>query len=628
MTTKNFGYMGKLLRVNLESEKITVEEPDESYYKHYLGGRGIIIQTLLTEVPRHADPLGAENKLIFATGPLTGHKFIGSGRSAVGTKSPLTGAYGEAMAGGLWGVELKRAGYDAVIIEGKAKTPVYIWIHNNTIEIKDAGKIWGFEVGKATEWFQGDIDEGRYRSAVIGPGGENQVRYANIIADYTHSFSRCGVGAVMGSKKLKAVVVKGDKLPLAADKETIRRLNRSMQEKYKFSPFIKYGTGPRMRTLEEVGNLPIRNHSGGCFPNVKKIDAIALMTEYGVGKEGCFNCPIRCKKKIKIEEGPWEIDPIYGGPEYETLASFGSNLLIDDLKAICKAHELCNRFGLDSISTGATIAFAMECFENGILTLKETDGVQLNFGNAEAMISMVEKIAFREGFGDLLAKGTKQAAEEIGKGSIKFAMQVKGLEIPYHEPRYKQGLGLRYSVHGTGANHSTGVLDDMLPLLLEDWDTLNVSESIPPSELSPRKVRMVYELGLWAELPNYLGYCIFMHWSVIEVRDAVSAITGWPVTSWKLMKAVERSITMMRIFNLREGFTRDDDKLPDRFFTSPSEGPLKDIRVDPDALEEAQEIYYQMMGWDNMGIPTKGCLVALDLEWAIPIVEEIRQGNS
>jgi aldehyde:ferredoxin oxidoreductase len=618
MTVDHFGYMGKLLRVNLESKKISIEEPDDSYYKHYLGGRGIIIHTLLTEVPSHADPLGPENKLIFATGPLTGHKFIGTGRSAVGSKSPLTGGYGEAMAGGLWGVELKRAGYDAVIIEGKAKEPVYLWVKKDTVEIRDAAKIWGLEVRKATEWFQGDIHEKIYRSAVIGPGGENQVRYANIIADYTHSFSRCGLGAVMGSKRLKAVVVKGDKLPLAADKETIRMLNRGMEERYTSSPFIKYGTGSRMRSLEEVGNLPIRNHSGGRFPNVKKIDAIALMTKFGVGMEGCFNCPIRCKKKIRIEEGPWEIDPVYGGPEYETLASFGSNLLIDDIKAICKAHEMCNRFGLDSISTGATIAFAMECFENGILNLKDTDGVQLNFGNAEAMITMVEKIAYREGIGDLLAKGSKKAAEVIGKGSIKYAMQVKGLEVPYHDPRYKQGLGLHYSIHGKGANHTTGVLDDLLPLLLEDWDSLNVSELIPPYELSTRKVRMAFELGFWAELPHYLGYCIFMPWRVVEVRDAVSAITGKPATTWGLMKAAERGITMMRVFNLREGFTRDDDKLPDRFFTSPSEGPLKHIRVEPDTLKKCQEIYYQMMGWDNRGVPTKGCLAALDLEWARP----------
>jgi len=336
--------------------------------------------------------------------------------------------------------------------------------------------------------------------------------------------------------------------------------------------------------------------------------------------EGCFNCPIRCKKNIKIEESPWEIDGRYGGPEYETLASFGSNLVIDDLQAICKAHELCNRYGMDTISTGSAIAFAMECLENGILGLEETGGLPLNFGNAEAMIEMVEKIARRQGLGDLLAKGTRRAAEVIGKDAMKYAMHVKGLELPYHEPRYKQGLGLHYTLHGTGADHISGVMDDAIGKLAEDWESLSEFTLMPPIELSPNKVRYVHEMGLWKEMGNSLGLCAFVPWKVPEVRDAVAAVTGWQVTTWGLMKAVERGITMMRIFNLREGFTRDDDALPDRFFTSPSEGPLKDVRVDPAALRETQEIYYQMMGWDSSGVPTKGCLVGLNLEWAIPLL--------
>ena len=375
-----------------------------------------------------------------------------------------------------------------------------------------------------------------------------------------------------------------------------------------------------MKAFEAVGNLPIRNHSGGNFPNVEKIDAVSLLRQYGVGMEGCFNCPIRCKKSIKIEDGTWEIDGHYGGPEYETLAPFGSNLLIDDLQAICKAQELCNRYGMDTISTGSTIAFAMECFENGMLGLAETDGLPFNFGNAEAMIEMVEKIARRQGVGDLLAKGTRRAAEIIGKDSMKYAMHVKGLEIPYHEPRYKQGLGLHYTLHGTGADHITGVMDDAIGKLAEDWGSLSEFTLMPPIELSPSKVRYVHEMGLWKEMGNYLGLCAFVPWKIPEVRDAVAAVTGWQVTTWGLMKAVERGITMMRIFNLREGFTRDDDALPDRFFTSPSEGPLKDVKIDPAALRETQEIYYQMMGWDSSGVPTKGCLVGLNLEWAIPLL--------
>jgi len=618
MESGRFGYTGKFLRVNLESRKITIEEPDESYYKHYLGGRGTIMHTLLTEVPLHADPLGPENRLVFAMGLLTGHRLIGTGRCSVGAKSPLTGACGESEAGGYWGAELRRAGYDAIIVEGIAKTPVYLRIHNDTVEISDATKVWGQGVRQAMEWFHDDIGEGKYRAAIIGPAGERQVRYANIMLDCIDAFGRSGMGAVMGSKRLKGIVVRGDQRPLAADNDKIVELNHTMKEKYKTCPFEKYGTGGSMKEYEALGNLPIRNFSGGHFPNVGKIDAITLLGEFGTGMEACFNCPIRCKKKVKIEGGPWEIDSTYGGAEYETLASFGSNLLIDDLRAISKAHELCNHYGLDTISTGASIAFAMECFENELLTPHETDGLELRFGNAEAMVKTIEKIALRQGIGDVLAQGTKRTAEMIGKGSEKFAMHVKGLEVPYHEPRYKQGLGLHYSLHGIGADHVSGVMDDSLPAIFADWDSLNVSELIPPSELSPRKARLDYEWGLWREMPNYLGLCSFVPWSVAEIRDAVTAITGWQVTTSRLMKAVERGITLMRIFNLREGFTRDDDKLPDRFHTSPPEGPLKDLRIDPDALEEAQELYYQMMRWDENGVPTKGCLVALDLEWTLP----------
>ncbi len=364
----HYGYSGKLLRVNLANGVITIEKPDAAYYQRYLGGRGIIMHTLLTEIPAKADPLGAENKLIFAAGLLTGHDVIGTGRCSAGAKSPLTAACGESEAGGMWGVELRRAGYDAIIIEGQSNKPVYLWVHDNRVEIRDAAEIWGAEVGDAVEWFQRNLADKKYRTALIGPSGENGVRLANIIADCRHAFGRCGLGAVMGSKGLKGVVVKGSQRPAAADAEKILTLNRFMKGKYKNSPFRQYGTGGAMDAFEAVGNLPIRNFAGGKFPQVDKISAVAVMREFGTGMEGCFNCPIKCKKKIGVDDAPWPVDSMYGGPEYETLASFGSNLLIDDLKAICKAHEICNRYGIDTISTGASVAFAMECFENNIIT--------------------------------------------------------------------------------------------------------------------------------------------------------------------------------------------------------------------------------------------------------------------
>jgi aldehyde:ferredoxin oxidoreductase len=617
-----FGYSGKLLRINLDNRDVNVESPDEDYYKRYLGGRGIIMHTLLKEIPAKTDPLGAENKLIFAAGLLTGHSVIGTGRCSVGAKSPLTGACGEAEAGGEWGVELRRAGYDAIIIEGQSPKPVYLWIHDDTVEIRDAAQIWGSEVREAMEWFQSDLGEKKYRTALIGPSGENGVHLANIIVDCRHAFGRCGLGAVMGAKKLKGVVVKGSQPPPAADREKILALNRIMKNKYKTSPFEKYGTGAVMDAFEAVGNLAIRNYAGGKFPQADKISAVAVMREFGTGMEGCFNCPIKCKKKIRIDDAPWQIDSMYGGPEYETLASFGSNLLIDDLKAICKAHEICNRYGIDTISTGATIAFAMECFENGLLTSADVDGLQLHFGNVEAMLQLVEKIARRDGFGDVLADGSKKAAEIIGKNAGAYAMHVKGLELPYHEPRLNQGLSIHYSVHAVGADHVTGPIDNGLPGLMDNWDRIHLAEKLAPTELSPRKARMAYELGLYKEMPNYLGVCSFVPWNITQLRDAVEAVTGWPATTWRLMKAVERGMTLMRLFNLREGFTCNDDLLPERFHTAPKTGPLKDIRIDPEAHREAVETYYQLLGWDCNGVPTKACLTELDLEWAAQFLKK------
>ncbi len=615
------GYSGKLLRVNLGNGDIRIEKPDEDYYKRYLGGRGIIMHTLLTETPAKADPLGAENKLIFALGPLTGHNVIGTGRCSVGAKSPLTGACGESEAGGMWGAELRRAGYDAIIIEGQSAKPVFLWVYNDTVEIRDAAQIWGSEVRVAMEWLQNNIGEKKYRTALIGPSGEKGVRLANIIVDCRSAFGRCGLGAVMGAKNLKGLVVKGNRRPPAADTEKILALNRVMKERAKTSHFRQYGTGGAMDAFEAAGNLPIRNYAGGKFPQVDKISAVAVMREFGTGMEGCFNCPIKCKKKICVDDAPWHIDPMYGGPEYETLASFGSNLLIDDLKAICKAHEICNRYGIDTISTGATVAFAMECFENGLLTPEDTDELQLKFGNVEAMLAVVEKIARREGIGDVLANGSKKAAEIIGKNASEYAMQVKGLELPYHSPRLNQGLSIHYSVHAGGADHGTGPSDHALPGMMDNWDRIHIAENLPPTELSPRKARMTYELGLYKQMPNYLGVCSFVPWNITELRDAVEAVTGWPATTWKLMRAVERGITLMRIFNLREGFTRDDDRLPERFHQLPQEGPLKKVRIDPQAHKEAIEIYYQLLGWDRDGVPTKACLTALDLEWAMPYLK-------
>ncbi|MDF1593959.1 MAG: aldehyde ferredoxin oxidoreductase family protein [Desulfobacterales bacterium] len=611
------GYNGKFLRVDLSSGNISVDSPSEDYYRLYLGGRGFIIEKLLSELPAGTDPLGSENKLIFALGPMSGHPIPGGGRNSIGAKSPLTGTFGESEVGGFWGAELKRAGFDAVIIEGASPRPVYLKIENGLAEIRDAADIWGLEVADAQKVVREELGGKKFRTAAIGPAGENLVRFACILNDVSHAAGRTGMGAVMGSKKLKLIAVKGDKAPEMAQREKILEMARVMTQNTKEKPtgFSIHGTGGAITNFAATGNLPVRNFQGGLFPGVKEISPQRMKEKgYWDKMESCFGCPVRCKKKLKSISAPWPVDPTYGGPEYETLAALGSNCGIDNLEAVMKGHELCGRFGLDTISAGATIAFAMECTENGILARKDTDGIDLAFGNADAMVQMIERIALRKGFGNLLAEGTQRAAESIGKGAHKFAIHVKGNEIPMHEPRLKQGLGLHYSVHAGGADHCTGIHDERLDTAA--MDRIDMAEAMPPTELSPRKVRALYQFGMWRQMTNYIGMCLFLPWSQNQIMEAMEYITGWPMSYWRLMKTTERGITLSRIFNLREGLSGKDDTLPARFYTPHPDGPLKEVSVDPGQLAEAQKLYYQMLGWDASGVPTYARLVELNLEWA------------
>jgi aldehyde:ferredoxin oxidoreductase len=621
--TEMKGYQGKILRVNLTQSRISEESPPEEYYKLYLGGRGFIIHTLLNETPRGVDALSPENKIIFALGPITGHPLMGSGRNSIGAKSPLTGAYGESEAGGFWGAELKRAGYDGIIVEGKAERPVYLWVKDGQAEIRDASRLWETEVADTEKAIQKELGNSAVRTAVIGPAGEKLVRFACIFNDISHAAGRTGLGAVMGSKKLKAIAVRGTKAPEMADRQKILEMSRWMARNYRAKcRFWEYGTGSIMDYYESVGNLPIKNFTGGRFPTVEKIMPQAMFKKSCVVKmDNCFGCPVRCKKRIRLEK-PYPVDPIYGGPEYETLGALGSNCGIDDAEAVIKANELCGRYGIDTISAGVAISFAMECFEKGILTNKDTDGLDLSFGNVPAMLEMAERIALRKGLGDLLAEGVKRAAERIGRGSEKFAMHVKGEELPMHDPRYKQAMGLHYCVHATGADHCTGVHDDLINRYTPDWEKIGLAESIPVSEMSPRKARMLYQVGLGRQLANSLGICFFLPWNDRQLKEALESITGWPMSSWKLMKAVERGITLSRVFNLREGFSEKDDVLPERFVSSPPDSPLKGIGVDPEKLAVARRAYYQMMGWDESGVPTYGRLVELNIEWAAKYLQK------
>jgi len=607
-----YGYNGKVLRVDLSKGDIRVEKPSDSFYRRYFGGRAVIAHYLLKELRPGTDPMGPENLLIFAPGVVTGALIPGGGRNSVGARSPLTGAYGEAEAGGFFGAELKHAGYDGIVVRGRAESPVYLWVHDGEAEIRDAGHLWGLDIGDSQEVIRKELGDRLVRTAQVGRAGERMVRFACVINDLKHSAGRVGMGAVMGSKNLKAVAARGHGGPGAADPEKLKELTRWLVDNLeeKKGRMHEFGTGAVMTEHVLSGNLPVRNFRDGDFPNVEAISAQAVKETVRIRMESCYFCPVRCKKVVRVEE-PWAVDPIYGGPEYETLAALGSNCGIDDLKAICKANELCQRYTLDTISTGCTIAFAMECYEKGMITKKDTGGINLTFGNPEAMVETVELIAKREGIGDLLAEGTMRAAEKIGKGSEKLAVHVKGEEVPMHDPRLKRGLGLGYCVAPTGADHCNN-LHDAGP---ESLPSFGIFEPVPREDLGPRKVRLfVYTVELGA-LDNCLLLCDFVPWSEDQTVEIVRAVTGWDSNLWELMKVGERSINMARAFNRREGFTRKDDWLPDRFFHPPTSGPLSKTAVDPEKLENAKSLYYKMMNWDQEGTPTRAKLEELDIGW-------------
>jgi aldehyde:ferredoxin oxidoreductase len=624
-----FGYNGKVLRVNLSNEHVTVEKPDEKFYRMYLGGEGFVAYYLLREVKPGIDPLGPENKLIFAAGPLTGAPIPGCGRNSVGAKSPLTGGFGESEVGGSWGAELKRAGFDAIIIEGKANEPVYLWVHDGEAEIRDAKHLWGKETGETQSIIREELGDKLVRVASIGPGGENLVRFACVIIDLRDAAGRTGMGAVMGSKKLKAVAVRGREKVKVYNPEKLvdltRWLNQNM-DKLVYN-FHNYGTGAGMDAGVASGNLPIRNFRDGLFAGYENLDARTIKRTISIGMEGCYACSIRCKKIVRIGE-PWNVDPSYGGPEYEALAALGSNCGIDDLYAVTKANELCNRYSLDAISTGVVIAFAMECYENNILNIRGTEGLDLRFGNAEAMVKIVEKIAHREGIGKILAEGVKRASEIIGGGSEKFAMHVKGLEIPMHEPRLKRALGLGYAVSPTGADHMHNMHDTGLVSagpMLNHLSSLGILEPMPLEDLGPSKIRAFIYYVNWRVLDNSLLICSFLPWDFNQKTEIVTAVTGWNTSMWDLMKAGERITTMARIFNLRERFTKVDDWLPERFFSPKRDGALSKTSLDAENLRKAIELYYGMMGWDSRGIPTRAKLEELGIGWTYEYISNMFQ---
>jgi len=619
------GYTGKILRVNLTNRSTSVEEPGDRFYRQYFGGSALVGYYLLKEVAPGIDPLGPENKLIFSAGVVTGLPTAGCGRSDVGAKSPLTGGWGDAQAGGFWPAELKRAGWDAIIVEGKADKPVYVWINDDTVEIRDAGHLWGKPTAEVESLIREELGDQRVRVSQTGPAGEKLVRLAGIANDINRYHGRSGLGAVMGSKMLKAIAVRGSNPVKVVDQDKVREIASGTAEVVKrfMGGFADYGTSGGVSGLQAMGILPTKNFSEGQFDGFEKITGQAMAETILVDKDNCSACPVNCKRVVEVGP-PYNVERIYGGPEYETIGSLGSLCGVDDLKAIAHGNQTCNALGLDTIGVGTTIAFAMECFENGILTEKDTGGIDLKFGNAEAMMKMVEMIGKREGLGDVLAEGAKRASEKIGKGAEKYAMQIKGQELPMHDPRGKVGLGIGYAVSPTGADHMHNIHDPEWGRVNPTMSALGIFEGLDSQDLGPAKVRAFWYLVNWRHFTNCAIVCMFLPYDPNRMSDLVKAATGWNTNAWELEKVGERALALARLFNAREGITAKDDTVPERLYGGVSTGPQKGNGLDREAFQKAIQMYYEMAGWDaRTAAPTAAKLAELDLAWAIPEIDKI-----
>jgi len=602
------GYNGKILRVDLTKMTTSTEPLSEQFCRIYIGGAGFIAYYLWKELKSGIDALGPENKLIFALGPVSGLNLPGASRNCIGAKSPLTGGIAKSEVGGFWMAELKRAGFDAVIIEGKAKTPVYLWINDGKVSIRDAAKLWGKETLDTEAAVRKELGDERIQLAMIGPAGENMVRYACIMEGLHDAAGRGGLGAVMGSKNLKAIAVRGHKLPKIADPEKFKELRQKIISTP--HPISEHGTGGlEMVAMEARAVLPVRNFRDGIFPEVSKIHSVALK-EIGmrIGMEGCYACPIRCKKIVQ-SDAPYHIDAAYGGPEFESIGALGSNCGISDPQAVCKANERCNAYSLDVISTGVTISLAMECYEKGFLTKDDTGGIELKFGNAEALLEVIELISRREGIGDLLAEGSARLAEKLNRDSDTYAMNVKGLESAMPEPRVMFSMAIGYAINSHGADH---VSSDN-PGWQEGIEQFGVILPIP-DDFSPQRLSVFKLNHCLIMIHDLMVICAFPPFDYDTKLDLIKSVTGWR-TGWvELIRTGERVLTLMRLFNIREGFTAADDRLPDRFYEQKADRPLPRSVPVKDEIEKAIKYYYTFMGWDENGVPLPEKVAELGIE--------------
>jgi len=573
------------------------------------------------------DPLSPENVLVFALSPVTGAPLSGFNRFTVSAKSPLTHCFGEAEAGGYFGPELKSAGFDAIVLFGKAEKPTYLYIKDGHVELRDAAKVWGLDNNETLKKIAEETGEKRVRVASIGPAGEKLVRFANVCNDMEHFNGRTGMGAVMGSKNLKAIAVRGSRPLEVAEPEKLKEIVQWQRAFVRQNPaavaMSTTGTPGVAKHLQASGILPTRNFSDGVFEGIDKIKWDTYEEEIFKSKGTCSMCLVACKRRVISDDEKYPLDAKFGGPEYEAIACLGSQIGNDNLKALARGNQLCNLLGLDVITVGNTTAFVMECFENGILTAADTGGREIRWGDEDGMLWLIEQIASRTGFGDVLADGVKVSAERIGKGAEAYAFTIKGNDLPMHDGRGKTGLAMAMALSATGADHVETPHDPMFQG--EGYKflaPLGLLKPVRPLEMNGDKVRFFFLGQKSFAVNNLLGLCNFasvpVHGMTFEkLVETVIAVTGWNTSLYELLMAAERSLVMARMFNNREGLGPDDDRVIRRWHEPMKSGPLQGHKIDEKEFKEMLKLYYEMSGWDEQGVPRRGKLIELNLEYLL-----------
>jgi len=618
-----------VFHVDLTRGTVETKTLPEDVYRKYPGGSALAAYLLLRAMPAGADPLGPDNVLVMAVSPLTGLAISGQSRMTACARSPLTGAIGDSQCGGFFPAEMRAAGADAIVFTGQAKEPVYLWLNDGKAELRPAKHLWGKVTAEVDGLLKKEIGDEKVEIAQIGPAGENLVRFAAIMNMVNRANGRTGLGAVMGSKRLKAVVVRGSKSPKPAEPEAFRGLVKRLKELQAANPgivwFGEYGTAGVLAIQDKVGGQPTRNYTEGTFEQAKDIDGSVLAKTILKERDTCYACVVKCKRTVEVHEPGLDIDPVYGGPEYETLTFFGSMCGVGDLKLLSKASADANMYGMDTISAGATIAWAMDTKSKGLLDDK---GLGLEYGDGRSVLRAIEAIALRRGVGDLLAEGSLRAAKTLGQAAVDLTVTVKGQELPAHMPQHKRSLGLVYAVNAFGADHQSSEHDTALrskPGTLQHGrlEQLDIATSLPLNDLSDAKVRVAFRSQCFYSALDTLGLCQFVwgpSWQLYGPSDTVELVrsgTGWQATMEELLEIGERKINLMRAFNAREGMGKESDVLPKKLFQPlAGKGPTARVALTSEEFEHARDSYYRLAGWDPAtGYPTPAKLRGLGLDW-------------